>query len=113
MKKVSIVLMIIISGIFFVSCESNTTQELSPIVTNPTYSQNIEPVISAKCVSCHSGGSQYPDLDSYAAVKDAGENGVMLCRIDGSCGNIMPQSGAMPQQTIDMIKLWAQQGYAN
>lgn len=112
MKKIRIIL-IIISVAFFLSCDSSTTQELSVVVTNPTYAKNIEPVISTSCINCHSGGNQYPSLDSYDALKEASMNGQVLCRIDGSCGNIMPQSGALPQQTVTMIKLWATNNYPN
>lgn len=113
MKKIKSVLVIAMSVVLFASCESNTTQELSVVVTNPTYTQNVESVMSTSCTGCHSGGSQYPDLDTYDAVKDACVNGVMLCRIDASCGQVMPQSGQMPQQTVDMIKLWATNNYPN
>jgi len=116
MKKIQAILLVMFSGILFVSCDSTTTQDLSPVVTNPTYTTNIAPVMETNCVSCHSGGNQFPDLDSYSAVKSAadGTNTTeLLCKIDGSCGSIMPPSGAMPNATINMIKLWAQQGYAN
>lgn len=89
-----------------VSCESTTTQELSVKVDNPTYSKDVAPVINASCVGCHSGGDQYPDLDSYNAVKDATANGSVLCKISGTCG-IMPPDAPMPSQTVAMIKLWA------
>ena len=97
-----------------VSCESNTIQEIQGVVTNPTYNTNIEPVMTAKCTGCHSAGAQFPALDSYADVKEAVQNGSVICRIDDqSCGSVMPQEGKMPQATIDMIKLWKDQGYLN
>lgn len=96
-----------------ISCDSATTQDLSPVVLEPTYTANIEAVFSANCVSCHSGFSQLPNLDSYTAVKNATISGQVLCKISGTCGSIMPPSGALPQATIDMIKKWAELGYAN
>jgi len=107
MKKIQAVLILLFSGILFVSCDSATTQDLSPKVALPTYTANVAPVMNANCAGCHSGNSQYPDLDSYAAVKDATLNGNVLCRIGGACGNIMPQSGALPQATVAMITSWA------
>lgn len=104
------------SGLLFVSCDSTTTQDLSPVVPNPTYSANVSPIISTNCVSCHSGGSQFPDLDTYANVKAAADGtntDALLCRLDGTCGAIMPPSGALPSSSVAMIKLWAEQGYAN
>lgn len=97
----------LIIGIIIVSCESSTTQDLEPKVAQPTYTANIEPIFSANCTGCHAGGNQFPDLDSYTAVKDATLSGNVLCRINASCGSIMPQSGALPQATITMINTWA------
>lgn len=113
MKKLKIVLLLI-SAIFVVSCNSSTYEEISAPVTNPTYTVNIEPVIKANCTGCHSGG-QSPNLSGYANVKNATQNGDLICRIDQSqaCGRVMPQSGSMSRQTIDMIILWQTQGCIN
>jgi hypothetical protein len=110
MKNLNIILLAI-SGLFLVSCESTTIQDVSGVVTNPTYNANIKPVMTSKCTSCHSNGNQYPNLETYAEVKDATQNGNLLCRLDATCGNIMPQSGRLPQATIDMINTWADLNY--
>jgi hypothetical protein len=112
MKKIKI-LFTIAFGILIVSCESNSYDEISVKVAKPTYTKNVEPIFSSNCVGCHKNGNQYPDLENYAQVKNECANGSVLCRIDGTCRNIMPQSGKMPQSTIDIIKLWVAQGYAN
>jgi len=112
MKRIKIFLLV--SGVaFLTSCESNTTQELSPVISNPTYAKNVGPVISASCTSCHSGGDQFPDLENYDQVKEATDNGRLLCKINGACGSVMPTSGKLPQATIDMIQLWATNNYPN
>ena len=112
MKKIKIFL-ILINVSFFASCESNTTQELTVVVTTPTYAKNIVPVITASCISCHSAGSQFPTLETYAQVVEATQNGNLLCRINGTCGSIMPTNGKLPQATIDMIQLWKTNNYPN
>ena len=106
MKNLKIVLLAI-SGLFLVSCESATTQDISAVVTDPTYNAHIAPVMSAKCISCHAGGDEYPKLETYAEVKEATQNGSLLCRLDASCGRIMPKEGALPTATITMINNWA------
>ena len=111
MKKIIIILVTLLAISFVISCESATIQDLSPVVTDPTYTLNVEPVIAASCLGCHSG-SQSPNLNTYASVRDATQYGALLCKIDGSCG-IMPPNGKMPNATIDMIKLWAKNGYKN
>jgi hypothetical protein len=116
MKKIKVILTLMFIGVFFISCDSVTTQDLSPVVTNPTYTANVAPIMDAHCVSCHSGGSQFPDLDTYDAVKSAidGTNtNALLCRLDGTCGAIMPPSGALPSTTVTIVKTWATNNYPN
>ncbi|MDD5152047.1 MAG: hypothetical protein PHC28_16470 [Flavobacterium sp.] len=115
MKKVIIFLMIIMAGVVIESCESNTYEDIS-FVANPTYTANVGPIVKSTCSGCHSGGQQFPNLESYAEVKDAIQNGSLLCRIDDPSicfGSIMPTSGRMPQTTIDMFILWQTQGFVN
>jgi hypothetical protein len=107
MKNFKVVILAI-SSLFLVSCESNTIQDISAVITDPTYTSHIAPVMSAKCTSCHAGGNEYPNLETYSEVKDATQNGALLCRLVGTCGGeIMPPQGSLPQATINMINTWA------
>lgn len=107
MKNLKIVI-IAISSLFLISCESNTLQDISAVIINPTYTAHIAPIMVAKCTSCHGQArNQYPNLETFAAVKDASQNGTLLCRLNASCGNIMPQEGALPAATVTMINTWA------
>jgi hypothetical protein len=124
MKKITIATIIVviltIVSIITVSCESNTYSEIS-VVTNPTYSKNIGPLFSSKCASCHSPGGtdQAPYLTNYDEVKESIVNGNTLCLLEDptvcffSANTFMPPTGKLPQTTIDMIKLWRDQGYPN
>lgn len=114
MKKIKIILVltIVLAGYLIISCDTTTIQEIQPVVTNPTYNVNIKPLMTAKCTSCHnSSGSQSPALGTYDQVKDAIENGSVLCKIEDQCGSVMPPSGKMPQVFIDMVNNWKNQGY--
>lgn len=113
MKNV-VVILIVIVALVLNSCESKTYEDISGVTNNPTYTKNIGPIIASNCLSCHANGSQYPNLENYTEVKEAITEGILICRIDDqSCGSVMPQSGRMPQTTIDLIKLWVSQGYVN
>ena len=112
MKK-TIIMILFVAGAFLASCESNTYNEISVVATNPTYTANIEPVIKANCIGCHSAGGTYPTLTTHAQVKASTSTGNLLCRIDKTCGSVMPPNGALATPTIDMIKLWQQQGFIN
>ena len=115
MKKLIIFILFVSASTYMISCTSSTYEEISAPVTNPTYTANIGPIIKANCSGCHSGGQQTHDFTNYAEVKDGVQNGEIICRIDQSqaCGRVMPQSGAMSQQTIDMFILWQTQGCIN
>ena len=103
---------VVVMATLFASCESNTYQEIAGVVENPTYNANVKGIMEDKCNSCHNPEyGQEPYLQTYDLVKDACENGELLCRIDGSCGSVMPTSGKMPRARIDIIQNWAIQGY--
>ena len=102
---------ILISSLL-VSCESNTYEEIAGVVDNPTYEANVKNIMNDKCNSCHNPEyGQEPYLQTYTLVKEACENGSLLCKIDGSCGSIMPTEGKMPKARVDIIQNWALQGY--
>jgi hypothetical protein len=115
MKVLKIIIVLMIACFIGFSCESQTYSEISGEVTNPTYTDNVKSIIVNNCLSCHSvAGGELPTMETYAQVRDAAENGNMICRIDDqSCGAVMPQSGRMPQTRINTIKKWAANGYPN
>ncbi|CAD0009220.1 hypothetical protein [Flavobacterium chungangense] len=116
MKK-NIVLLLFICTAFLVSCTTRTYEEISESESSssPTYTANVGPVIQLNCVGCHSAGRRSPTLETYEQVRDAAQNGNLICRIDQtqSCGSVMPPGAPMPRTTIDMILLWQKEGYKN
>lgn len=115
MKTLKIIFILMITFYVGFSCDSATYDEISGNVANPTYNANVRTIITNNCLSCHSeAGAQFPTLETYVQVREATENGAVICRIDDqSCGSVMPQSGRMPQTTINIIKKWAANGYPN
>lgn len=111
--KIFKIVLVVISGLFLVSCESSTIQDITVAVKNPNYVTDIAPIFSAKCASCHSANGQSPPLNNYTDVKKACQQDGVLCKIQWSCDNVMPPNNKMSQTTIDMIKLWIDQGYMN
>jgi len=113
MKAIKVTLIIAIISSFGISCDSSTYADISVETTNPTYTANIKPIMDANCVSCHNGEIE-SSLTNYDDVRYKAEHGDMLCRISGtSCGAIMPTTGKMVQSKIDLIQLWATNGYPN
>lgn len=112
--KIINIFIILICVTLITSCTSSTYSEISVNITNPTYTTNIEHIIKSNCTGCHDSG-QFPNLTTYTQVKNATQNGNLICRIDQTqaCGSVMPQSGPMSRQTIDVIILWKNQGCKN
>ena len=87
-----------------------------------SFAEDIQPVLNANCASCHP--LLVPELDltvgnSYNAI--IGGAYVIPENVDTSplyqrlLGNprIMPPSGALPSQEIEIIKRWIEQGANN
>ena len=113
MKALKLIFIIAIGFVF--SCESNTYEEISGEIENPTYTLNVKSIIDNNCLSCHSSsGGEFPTMETYLQVKNVAQNGNMICRIDDqSCGSVMPQAGRMPQTSINTIKKWVTNGFPN
>lgn len=112
LKKYSV----LIFAMLLVACNPSTYEDISskqeiPTDFKPTYTTDISPVLRENCLSCHSVGGQFPNLTNYTNAKNVTQNGDLICRISNSCGSVMPPSGAMSKQTIDIFKLWQKQGY--
>jgi hypothetical protein len=113
MKKFISLLMVI--AMF--SCESNTYQEIEPKVALPTYQNEIRPIIEANCTSCHYQNSLLApfSLTDYQSVKLSAEFGTLIYRIETATGQESMPLGLpkLSQSQIELIKLWAAQGFKN
>lgn len=114
MKKL-VISTIAILGLW--SCESSTFEEISeetPVIETVTYSEHIKPIIDGNCIECHSPGgvSYFRPLTNYDQVKEAVLETNLLDRIQRQNGEEgqMPQTGRMPQNLIDLILQWNEQG---
>jgi mono/diheme cytochrome c family protein len=103
-------------ALLLVACNPSTYEDISskeeiPADLVPTYTANIAKILSDNCVGCHSVGGQFPNLTNFTNARNATQNGEVICRISGTCGSVMPPSGALSKQAIDLIKLWQEKGY--
>lgn len=110
-------------GIFqlTVSCVNDSTSDINnpTIVLNATYNQNIKSIINNNCTSCHNlppeNGAPMP-LTTYEYVKQAVLERGLIDRISRSQGaeGMMPNGGTrLPQEKIDLIIQWRDQGFQN
>ena len=115
MKAIKISILVLILCCVGFRCDTSTYDEIAGNAEKPTYTANIKSIINNNCLGCHSDAvGQYPTMETYVQVRDATNNGNVICRIDDqSCGAVMPQSGRMPQININAIKKWVANGYPN
>lgn len=84
---------------------------------NVTFSQSIQPMIASSCESCHSGGSPSGGilLDSYANIKTAADNSLLLGTIRHDVGySPMPKNGTKWSSCdIRKLEIWIENGSPN
>jgi len=88
------------------------------------YYTEIEPILTGNCGGCHTtGNSSGFNLASYNNLMSTGNHGPVVIPFDGAnsiliqklgpnppFGNQMPQNGPLPQETIDFISQWIDEG---
>ncbi len=87
--------------------------EATTIPTGPiTYQTHISPVISSRCISCHSVSNPQGDLilETYNQVRNSVENGTLIQRINDPA-DPMPTTGLMPASTRALFDEWVNNGY--
>ncbi len=109
--------LILLLALPILSCESTTFEEISeetPVIDSITYSEDVKLIIDANCIECHSPGgiSSFRPLTNYDEVREAVLETNLLDRIQRQNGEEgqMPQTGRMPQNLIDIILIWNDQG---
>jgi hypothetical protein len=84
-------------------CDSTTTK----------YSVKVKPILDANCATsgCHDAATQQSgyDYSSYTTAKTGADRA--LCKMDGSCGSVMPPTGQLADSLIQVIKDWKNQGF--
>ena len=109
---------LLLSASFLLSCSNDNPDTLMEDVPNDNvvkYQQNVKSIIDNNCISCHAATPRNGApmaLVTYDQVKNAVQNRGLLNRISLNNGNslLMPQSGRLPQATIDIVVKWQQDG---
>ena len=98
------------------SCDSHTYEEIegeAPIIEgNVTYEANVKSIVESECISCHSPEGGYRPFNTYEQFKEAVQTTDLLERIQkqNTEPGVMPQTGRMAQNKIDIILQWNEDG---
>ncbi|HET9824860.1 MAG TPA: hypothetical protein VFP87_05970 [Chitinophagaceae bacterium] len=83
---------------------------------NVTYSLSVKPIITNKCVGCHSGSTPQGgiDLSTYTNVKTQVTNGNLWASVSHVTGfTPMPVGGTLSTCELTQIQKWINQGALN
>ena len=101
------------------SCTNDSASDLiniEPLPEEVSFNTNIKIIIDNNCTSCHGStpiSGTNLSLDTYEKVKEAVTNRNLIGRISMQEGSstLMPQGGPkLPQNTIDLIIKWQEEG---
>ncbi|NRA47006.1 MAG: hypothetical protein HRU09_18820, partial [Oligoflexales bacterium] len=74
-----------------------------------TYDQDIKPIIKRHCIFCHNGlVPARSNLGQYKVAKQLGE--VMLAYMEGNGPVVMPPSGRLSDDKVDLVRQWVESG---
>ena len=119
MKRVSL-FKVLVLAIGIASCSNSSPADLvdaTPLPAVVSYATNVKPIMDANCVSCHGAVPNFGapnSLNTYQTVRQSIENGDLIQRINRQPSDfmLMPQGGPkLPQNKIDIIQRWIDQGF--
>lgn len=114
MKKLKsgITSILFLGALILTSCEKNVEEDMG--MNNPdemecepgtSFAMDIKPIIDNKCISCHNGTVQNPDLRTYQGIKN---NAARVKELTAS--RVMPQTGSLTDEQIKLIGCWVDDG---
>lgn len=121
-KRLLIIIMIGIGTTFLMNgCYYDKFQELHPMLNtacdsaSATYSTDVSKIISAYCVSCHSGsgGNGGISLNNYDNVRSAASSGALINALTGNGVPSMPPNTHLDDCKVGSIKHWVKAGMPN
>jgi mono/diheme cytochrome c family protein len=97
----------------------------TPVAT-PSFSGQIFPILTSKCSACHNQETKLGgwDASTFSSVTTSGKNGsviipgdtsnsILVKKLLGAQGGIMPPSGSLPADIIQLVLDWINAGVPN
>jgi len=76
------------------------------VVVNPSFVNDILPLMKKYCTSCHNGSIEYTNYNSYTTTKGDVNNIISRCQ----SGNMPPGTAPLSTAEINLIRLWESTG---
>lgn len=118
-KKIKLILFLVPLTFIQLGCTNESTSDLIDLtnVDEVTYTNTVKSIIDNNCLFCHTQPPQNGapmHLTTYADVKNAVLTRGLINRISRAQGasGMMPLGGTrLPQEKIDQISAWAENGF--
>ncbi len=92
------------------SCEKGNIKPIDPTVVS--YHKDIEPIIEAHCIQCHSMGSKSIELYDYEHIAEIVETGQLEgCLFGDTNFAQMPMDHVLDDSTKNVVYMWIDQGF--
>lgn len=89
--------------------QDNKFLEQFQLMEDVRYNKDIKPIIKKHCIFCHNGlVLARKNLGRYDVAKRYGE--LMLIYMEGKGEIVMPPSGPLPDEIVNVVRTWVQTG---
>ncbi|MDY8138877.1 hypothetical protein [Aquimarina sp. 2201CG5-10] len=121
-KKIAVIITLLIISYTLFSCGGSDDAQEPEIVIDPdpipgktsTYEADVKSIMEAHCTECHSNPPTQGapmSLETYQEVVNSVNNRDLFARMATTNSfNVMPESGRLPQATIDIVEDWIADG---
>lgn len=118
MKSAVLLILSLLLSMPFAGCYYDVEEELYPSgcdTSSVTYSQDIKPIMDAKCNKCHATGSSLGAgivLDTYAGLSGTAQSGRLLGAVRHESGyKFMPKNeNKLDDCSILKLEIWVADG---
>jgi len=107
MKKFFILGMVITLA----ACHLNKKNQLDCTSIPSTYTNDIAPIISSNCLTCHGYGSKHGDFTTYDGLNAVVKSGEFEQKV--LIKKEMPPKGPLPEEDRKKIRCWLNNGALN
>jgi hypothetical protein len=97
----------------FTSCTNDSENDLINVPDTVTYNNSVKAIIDANCIGCHGNTNPLANLSltNFSQVQEEVDNIIERIELPQGTTGLMPQSGTrLPQNSIDIIKKWRDDG---
>jgi mono/diheme cytochrome c family protein len=95
------------------SCANDSENDLINVPDTVTYNNSVKAIIDANCIGCHGNTNPLANLSltNFSQVQEEVDSIIERIELPQGTTGLMPQSGTrLPQNSIDIIKKWRDDG---